>query len=548
MLASIDESPRSPFRAALLLRVVVLLALFGLLGGPVPAQEGETPEPPEPPTAPSLADPVEGSLEELVERYERLINRLEDGFDLEEVDGGLELVPENDRGDFDSIRIGEGRVSVDGERLESEELSRFVDEAARDMLELAELAERIADEGGIEELERRLEREQKRRDRRERRRHRTDTQVSFGSGLTIDRDESTRDVVLIGGSLEVLGEVEGDATVVLGSADVSGRIDGSLVVVGGSIRLREGAEVDGDVTSVGGTVEREGDVIIDGEIIQVDVGEAIDVGDVRIDLGDWDWGWPEFELFGFSAWDLISRGLKTTLVAMCLVVLAFLAPFRVRRIGRRVELEPWKSLLVGLISLVLFPALLLLVIALLALSIVGIPLLVVVVPLMLLLLVLLYLLGFTGATHTLGRFLEDRFGGRGLGVIALVLLGLVLVDMWSFLGEIFSLFPWPFKVFALVFLAGGFCLKFIVWTIGLGAAVLEQFAPLPAEAVGTLGLVGAGTGAGAGSIGSAPPPVPPVPPVPAPSDEPSSEPDQPGDSEPAGGDPDAEDAGDDDRR
>ncbi|MCG8462215.1 MAG: hypothetical protein MI919_38515, partial [Holophagales bacterium] len=96
--------------------------------------------------------------------------------------------------------------------------------------------------------------------------------------------------------------------------------------------------------------------------------------------------------------------------------------------------------------------------------------------------VFFFFLGFTGVALGLGRLLGERLGLGSLAGVVLVLLGLVMVDVWSLIGEIASLLPWPLRFFALMLLVGGFLFKYLAWTTGLGAALLEQFSPLPAGA------------------------------------------------------------------
>ncbi|MEO1087650.1 MAG: hypothetical protein AAFY88_25730 [Acidobacteriota bacterium] len=141
--------------------------------------------------------------------------------------------------------------------------------------------------------------------------------------------------------------------------------------------------------------------------------------------------------------------------------------------------EPWKSGLVGLIIEVLFAPLLLLVVVLLVISIVGIPLLVVVPPLFGLLLVVFFTLGLTGSALWAGERMADRFDLRDLNPYLLLGLGLALIYGWSILGEAMSFTPWPIRATAFILLFFGFLVKYVAWTVGLGAAVLDQFSPVP---------------------------------------------------------------------
>lgn len=389
---------------------------------------------------------------------------LRDDFRVIETRQGWALQPRQDTDDYGLIEINDGRVMVDGREVDEEELRRYVDETADLIVEIA----RSSDSREAERIERR---EAEEREQERRRRHR-DAQVSFGSSLLVDRDEVVDEVVLLGGRLEVLGEVDGEATVILGSADVEGTIDGDLTVVGGSVRLRSGSRIEGDLVAVGGQVRRESGSRVDGEVTQVAFGD-IDIEGIDIDFGP-----PHIRFFDNTVADLLGKIFAVGFVLAVIFLVQFLAPNRVHRVSERVRLEPWKAGAVGLIIEVLFAPLLLLVTVLLAISIVGIPLLIVVPPALALALVLYLVLGFTGVARWSGGQMVERFDLSNVGPYLALLLGLILVYGWSILGELFTFTPWPIRVTAFLLLVFGFVVKYIAWTVGLGAAVLDQFSPI----------------------------------------------------------------------
>ncbi|MFQ5350307.1 MAG: hypothetical protein ACE5EG_07690, partial [Thermoanaerobaculia bacterium] len=183
---------------------------------------------------------------------------------------------------------------------------------------------------------------------RHRRHRRSDAQVIVGSSLVIEEDETSNEVVVIGGSLTVLGEVYGDAVAIGGAVLVEGRVTGDVAAVGGSVTVSEGAEVMGGAMSFGGDVLRQENAVIHGEVVEVTgpgmqwsmLPRFLSWGDWD-DAGDWfhytpfDWAWSQ-------AWRIFCLAV--------LVLVAFLALLLGRtpidRIGRRVEAEPWKSGLV----------------------------------------------------------------------------------------------------------------------------------------------------------------------------------------------------------
>jgi hypothetical protein len=67
----------------------------------------------------------------------------------------------------------------------------------------------------------------------------------------------TGDVVAIGRSLEIGGEVAGAAIATFGDIRVTGHVTGPVVVVGGDVTIAGGGRADGDILAVGGAVRFE---------------------------------------------------------------------------------------------------------------------------------------------------------------------------------------------------------------------------------------------------------------------------------------------------
>ncbi|MEM1206605.1 MAG: hypothetical protein AAGN66_25445 [Acidobacteriota bacterium] len=450
---------------------------------------------------------------------EAALRSLEARYEVIELSDGWLLRPESDDSGIRQIEVRDGEVRVDREALEPEALLLRLGDDGRALLDLAGLeappeavleveaaagdaAPLVEDpsaatdpveaplteartETGAVEVESAVEEEGSReRRRRADRRSRNDTQVSVGSGLDVQEDEIVSDVVVIGNDLDVAGAVDGDAVVVFGSARVSGRVDGTLTIVGGSLELEDGGEVDGDVVTVGGGVNRGENTHIDGELVQVDFDEVF--GDDF--LGDWGF----YPWFGFDVWDLIGRVFKSALVAILALLFLVVANRRVPEVADRARREPWKAGLVGLVVEVLFFPLLGLVCVILLASVIGIPLLLVVPPLAALLGVVFFFLGYAAIALLLGDWLRNRFDLGRAEPAFLLLLGVLAIEGWSILGEVLTVLPQPLKMMAYLLLLVGFLVKYLAWTVGLGAAVLHQFSPLPTGALPAFAAPGAG--------------------------------------------------------
>ncbi len=86
-----------------------------------------------------------------------------------------------------------------------------------------------------------------------------------GQDVLIRSDESTRNAILITGSIRVEGEIEGDLVVIAGTAEIDGRVGGNVIVVGGSASFGPRSEVRGDTVLIGGPFQAEPGAQIRGQ-------------------------------------------------------------------------------------------------------------------------------------------------------------------------------------------------------------------------------------------------------------------------------------------
>jgi hypothetical protein len=281
----------------------------------------------------------------------------------------------------------------------------------------------------------------------------------------------------------VRGEVRGDTVVVLGSVEITGELGGALTVVGGNVSLGPDAVVDGEVTCVGGTIHRSPEARVGGEITEVSFAPF-----------SFDFPGIDFEAWSpFRGWAYDRRGLRwleflgtvgnTVILAVLTLLAVLIARRRVASVADRARLEPWKAGLIGFVVEVLVLPVLALVSLLLVISIVGIPILFVLWPLSILLLVALFVLGYAGVAVALGQStVRGRLDPRQASPFVLVLVGLLLVQVWSVFGHGLAVAGGFVRAAGLLLIALGFLLKYLVWTVGLGAVMLDRFSPLPAPA------------------------------------------------------------------
>jgi hypothetical protein len=439
-----------------------------------------------------ILDSEPGLWTEIKERYEIVV--LSRGLLLEPLGEGVELL---------TIEVMDNGVAIDGEPVTEIDLAqRIGDEDARLLFEsseetvLAEIVEEAEAEAEVAEIAGRKERDKVRRKYR-------DSQIAVGNSLTVHEDEVANEAVVFGGPLFVRGKVAGDAVAIGGSVTVSGEVTGDVAAVGGSLSLEPGAEVLGDVVSVGGEVEIDDEARVRGQIIEVPFGPNLRFGAWPRALFGGGHGWGgDGEHFDLSPWSMATgfmwEAFKLVVLALfaCLVMLIAREPLS--RVKRRAEAEPWKSGLVGLLVQILFGPLLVLVTLILIISIIGIPL-VLLVPFFVLALILVSFLGYTAVAMWLGEFLHGRFGWKIESPYLILVLGVLTIQIWSVIGDMLD-FSWgPLWFFAVMFGVLGIVVKYLAWTVGLGAAVLARF----------------GTADGWGGRGQASSYLPPAAPVPS---------------------------------
>lgn len=99
--------------------------------------------------------------------------------------------------------------------------------------------------------------------------------------MTIEKGESVGDVTVLGGSVDVLGDVDGDLAVFGGSAHVheGGEVHGDAVTLGGSLEVDDGATIDGDVTRIGGSFHSGTGAHLGGDARDEHGGLSISVSD-----------------------------------------------------------------------------------------------------------------------------------------------------------------------------------------------------------------------------------------------------------------------------
>lgn len=292
----------------------------------------------------------------------------------------------------------------------------------------------------------------------------TGTRLAIGQDVRIAADEEILDgVAVVGGNLRV-----------------EGRLREGAIVIGGDVHLLPTADVPGDLVLVGGTLIRDPGARVTGSVSYVSVGQW------SRSIGLFDWG-PRLSLGETGRWlSLAATVFRLSLLAALALLVLLIARAPVARVGRAAAAEPLRAALVGLAAEVLFLPLLLIASIALGLTIVGLPFIFLLIPLAIVMALVALLLGYTALACRIGEWMEDRLGWTPRSAILATGLGMMLIVAPTLLARLLGVAPEPLRMAAFAVLVAGIAAEFLVWTIGLGAALMTGFgrrntAPPPLE-------------------------------------------------------------------
>lgn len=187
-------------------------------------------------------------------------------------------------------------------------------------------------------------------------RDRGDDQIIFGSDFRLlDGETLSGNLILFGGNatLEDDSTVTGDVIIFGGTLQARGNINGSLTSLGGTIKIYPGAVILGDLNIVGGTVEQNGIVRGrtnegPGQFFSLDFIDRLHLTNIWVRPS------PAEQLL----WILI----RSLVVAALAAFIALLAPKATTRVSDAISVQPFISGGIGCLSLIVVPAMLILLI------------------------------------------------------------------------------------------------------------------------------------------------------------------------------------------
>lgn len=179
--------------------------------------------------------------------------------------------------------------------------------------------------------------------------------VLGGSYTLASGEQLDGNLVVFGGTatLEDGSTVVGDVVILGGNLDANGEITGSVVGVGGNVQLGDSAVVDRDVMIIGSTLDRALGATVAGEVVNgLNVTGPFSFRvptDVRV---------PRFQLGLNPIFSFVWFSLKAFLWAILAVVLLLFLPKQFDRIGQTAVKQPLISGGLGLLTAIIFPAIL----------------------------------------------------------------------------------------------------------------------------------------------------------------------------------------------
>lgn len=259
-------------------------------------------------------------------------------------------------------------------------------------------------------------------------------------------DTLTGNLAIVGGTaaIEIDAKMIGDIILSGGTLSLAGTVDGDIIAIGGAVTLDDSAVVNGNMVLIGATIKRSPLAIINGEITEQSPSffNFKDTGRVLTPFT--------------SAQDPLTRALSITFQSLAIsalaVILGLLLPEQIKRVSTTLTSEPLVAGGVGLLTVVVFP----IVLVILTITIILIP--VAILAILLFIFALLY--GWITAGHEIGTriaalFKTDWHPAIDAGIGSLLL---------SLVAGFASMIP-----------CAGWLVGGVIALFGLGAVLISRF-------------------------------------------------------------------------
>ena len=187
-----------------------------------------------------------------------------------------------------------------------------------------------------------------------------DGQVIFGGTFTLGPGQTVDgDLLVVGGvvTLEEGSSVNGDTVLFGGTISIDGEINGSLAAMGGTVNVGPHAIIRGDVVRFGAVVSIDESATIDGQVLS----------EQSFDMPSIDWRFMRPTFLPFRMWSYTVSPVfsvlwftaRVLLLAALAVLVVMFWPEPTRRVALAIVEQPLPSGGIGLLTLLVAPALLL---------------------------------------------------------------------------------------------------------------------------------------------------------------------------------------------
>jgi hypothetical protein len=173
--------------------------------------------------------------------------------------------------------------------------------------------------------------------------------VVFGDNFTLKSGETIKDLVVFGGNATIQQDalVTGDIILFGGDLNISGKVGGDITAFGGNVSLGESANVVGDINTIGGNRNiapgaKYGGLYTNPSRLPFRMPSLLVTPDLSVDMG------PSFSILG-------AVFLALFLAILAVIVTLFL-PRQTEMVARTITAEPIISGGIGLLTLVVAPA------------------------------------------------------------------------------------------------------------------------------------------------------------------------------------------------
>lgn len=279
----------------------------------------------------------------------------------------------------------------------------------------------------------------------------------FGGTYTLRSGETLRGGLVVVGGTALLEEdtlVIGDIVVVGGQVEIFGEVEGNVIAIGGRAYLGKHAVVNEDLVTVGGTVQREEGALVRGSIT-AEMPEDFDFGvfSPQAFARNQDWRsnlWRGFKPIG----DVMVKFMQALALSALAAVLALFLLKPMNRVSRAVITQPFAAGGLGFLTIIVLPALLVVLaitLILLPLSLIGV-----------VVLVCGFVFGWVSIGLEVGKRIEKMFKVEDPWVPAVSAgVGTLTLSVVSYSVGLIPCIGWV--------------LPFLVYVLGLGAVVLTLF-------------------------------------------------------------------------